>query len=250
MKQTRFIMGMPVIVEIADQEVKQEIFDEVFAYFTYIDEKFSTYKTDSEITAINKGILAKTDWSEDTKQIFKLSEETKLATNGYFDITTPSGSYDPSGLVKGWAIRNAANMLTSRSVSNFCIEIAGDMEVAGHSPSGKPWSVGIQNPFNKKQEIVKTLFLKDKGVATSGTSVRGNHIYNPVEKRVADDDIVSLTVIGPNIYEADRFATATFAMGSKGIDFIEALPEFEGYAIDKKGVATFTSGFNLYTKEQ
>jgi thiamine biosynthesis lipoprotein len=101
-------------------------------------------------------------------------------------------------------------------------------------------------------------------LAASGTSVRGQHIYDPHKKGGAkkDDeihDIVSLTVIGPNIYEADRFATAAFAMGKKGIEFIERLrlgrdgngndggPRLEGYMIDKDGIATMTSGFEKYT---
>ena len=59
-------------------------------------------------------------------------------------------------------------------------------------------------------------------------------------------DVVSLSVIGPNIYEADRFATAAFAMGQEGIRFIERLEGFEGYMIDRHGQATFTSGFTRY----
>ncbi len=60
------------------------------------------------------------------------------------------------------------------------------------------------------------------------------------------DDVKSLTVIGPDIYEADRFATAAFAMGRGGIDFIESLEGFEGYMIDASKTATFTSGFGRY----
>jgi thiamine biosynthesis lipoprotein ApbE len=62
----------------------------------------------------------------------------------------------------------------------------------------------------------------------------------------APTDVVSLTVIGPNVYEADRFATAAFAMGKKGIYFIEQLPGFEGYMIDTSAQATYTSGFERY----
>ena len=61
-----------------------------------------------------------------------------------------------------------------------------------------------------------------------------------------EGDIVSLTVIGSNIYEADRFATAAFAMGNKGIDFIQATTNVEGYSIDRNGVATMTSGFEKF----
>jgi FAD:protein FMN transferase len=58
--------------------------------------------------------------------------------------------------------------------------------------------------------------------------------------------IVSLTVVGPNVYEADRFATAAFAMDSAGIHFIEELDGFEGYMIDHAGMAMYTSGFERY----
>jgi thiamine biosynthesis lipoprotein len=50
-------------------------------------------------------------------------------------------------------------------------------------------------------------------------------------------------VIGPNVYDADRFATAAFAMGRNGIEFIEKLAGFEGYLIDQERQATYTSGF-------
>ncbi len=55
-------------------------------------------------------------------------------------------------------------------------------------------------------------------------------------------------MIGPNVYEADRFATAAFAMGRTGISFLENMPNFEGYMIDSEGRATMTSGFANYTK--
>jgi thiamine biosynthesis lipoprotein len=58
---------------------------------------------------------------------------------------------------------------------------------------------------------------------------------------------MSLTVIGPNVCDADRFATGAFAMGEAGIRFIEGLPGFEGYMIDAHGVATYTSGFERFT---
>ena len=59
----------------------------------------------------------------------------------------------------------------------------------------------------------------------------------------ASDEIASVTVIGPDVYEADRFATAAFAMGRDGAAFLESQPGLEAYVIDRAGVATMTSGF-------
>lgn len=242
-------MGTPVIIEINDKEAKEEYFIEVFNYFRYVDQKFSTYKEDSEITAINKNKIKLSEMSEDMKTIFELGEETKKLTNGYFDIITPSGIYDTSGMVKGWSIYNASKILKKNGVKNFTVEAGGDIETSGKNKEGGKWCIGIQNPFSKKREVVKKVYLNDNGIATSGNYVRGRHIYNPKDKDDNLADIVSLTVIGPNILEADKFATAAYAMGKNGIFFIEKLAGFEGYAIDKNGLATMTTGFENYTRK-
>jgi thiamine biosynthesis lipoprotein len=237
-------MGMPITIEIADASVTKDIFNEIFGYFSYVDETFSTYKSDSEITRINRGELAETDWSDDVKAVFAMAEKTKQKTGGYFDIRKPDGQYDPSGIVKGWAIQNAAAIATNAGFQNFYIDAGGDIQTSGVNAEGKPWSVGIKNPFNQN-EIVKVLKANGKAVATSGTYIRGLHIYNPKTGAPADE-IVSLTVAGNQICDADLIATAAFAMGKNGINFVEQTPGFEGYSIDKNGVATMTSGFHEY----
>ncbi len=243
MKQTHLLMGMPITVEIMDSTASQNDLDSVFDYFTAIDDRFSTYKDNSEITKINRGELSTTQYSEDMKTILALSEQTKQETHSYFDIQH-NGTYDPSGIVKGWAIHNATKLLKEQGFQNFYIDAGGDIQVTGKK-HGNLWRVGIRNPFNRN-EYVKVLVLSDRGVATSGTAIRGQHIYDPFQHDTPLTDISSLTVIGPDIYEADRFATAAFAMGRKGIHFIEALTGFEGYMIDMHARATFTSGFERY----
>ena len=244
MKQTRILMGMTINVEIADQWVKKEDLDAVFDYFNYVDEKFSTYKDTSEITKINRGLINESEYSDDMKTIFRLCGETKDLTHGYFDINCRDNTIDPSGLVKGWAINNAANLIKERGFENYFVDAGGDVQVSGFDSEGKLWKIGILDPFSKEQKFTKIISTFKRGVATSGTYLRGQHIYNPHDKDSEINDIVSLTVVGPNIYEADRFATAAFAMGKKGILFIEGLSGFEGYMIDKNGIATLTSNFN------
>ena len=244
MKQTRLLMGMPITVEIIDDFGALDIFDEIYSYFEYIDNKFSTYKNTSEISLINKGKVKQNEYTRDMHLVFELSEQTKKQTGGYFDICN-NGRYDPSGLVKGWTIFNAANLLKNKGFLNFYIDAGGDIQVSGKNKEEKNWRVGIKNPFNN-EEIIKILSIDDKGVATSGTYIRGQHVYIPKKKGLPITDIVSITVIGPNIYEADRFATAAFAMEKNGISFIENLAGFEGYMVDKDGIATMTSGFEKY----
>ena len=237
-------MGMPITLEVIDRSATDNLFDDVFAYFEYVDEKFSTYKDNSEISRINRGELSLEESSPDMKTIFELAEQTLVETNGYFNIEHGS-LYDPSGVVKGWAIFNAAKILRQSGVKDFYVEAGGDIQMSGMNAQGQNWRVGIRNPFNL-DEIVKVLSVTDCGVATSGTYVRGQHIYNPLDESQLITDVLSLTVIGCDIYEADRFATAAFAMGKSGIDFIECLVGFEGYMIDKDKMATFTTGFEKW----
>jgi thiamine biosynthesis lipoprotein len=247
MKDTRIIMGMHITVEIVDSPVNSEIFEEIFSYFSAVDKQFSTYKNNSEIMRINRGEISKDNCSPEMQEIFSLAEKTKLETFGYFDIKKPDGTLDPSGVVKGWAIKNATKILLKKGYRNFYIDAGGDVQSYGLNQEGKEWIIGIRSPFNVK-DIIKIVRVKGQGVATSGSYIRGQHIYNPYMPEKKLIDMVSLTVIGSDILEADRFATAAFAMGKEGINFIEQLSGFEGCAIDSRGIATFTSNFELYTK--
>ncbi len=246
MKQTQILMGMPISVEIIDNHIPADTFNMVFDYFRYVDETFSTYKPSSEVSKINRGEMSPEILSQDMREILQLSEKTRVETKGYFNIRH-KGQLDPSGIVKGWAINNAARLLKNAGYRNYYIDAGGDIQVEGKNSQGRAWTIGIRNPF-KVDEIVKVLSVKNCGVATSGTYERGRHIYNPMANGKPVTDIVSITVIGPNIYDTDRFATAAFAMGSQGIKLIEKLDGFEGYMIDNKGIATMTKGFEQYTR--
>lgn len=249
-------MGMPIEIEIIGNDVRVAL-DEAFAYLVTVDERFSTYKDSSEISKINRGEIKGDEISEEMKEVFALAEKTKKETNGYFNICRPDlprlasgkagGKIDPSGIVKGWAIRNTAELVGKAGYEDFFVNAGGDIAMSGTNADGGEWSVGIKNPFNQS-EIVKVVYPKGKGIATSGSYVRGAHIYNPLAPEEELKDIVSITVIGSDVLEADRFATAVFAMGKGGIAFIENLGGFEGYMIDKDGIATMTTGFSSYTK--
>jgi thiamine biosynthesis lipoprotein len=245
MRVTRLLMGMPITVEIVDGTDDGVAIDAVFAYFDAVDRRFSTYKDDSEISAINQGRLAEKAYSAEMREVLALADKTRRETYGYFDIRTPRGTLDPSGIVKGWAIRNAAALVARSGARDYYVDAGGDIQAAGRSPQGNTWRVGIRNPFDQTQ-IIKVVEPRGKGIATSGTYARGQHIYVPHARGAVLDEIVALTVIGRDVLEADRFATAAFAMGRDGIAFIEQTPELEGYIVDRNGRATFTSGFESY----
>lgn len=246
MKRTEQIMGMPITVICADDQVDETAVEEVFGFFRQIDARYSPYIDTSDVEKINRGELIAEHYSQELRTILELAESTKHQTSGYFDVWH-NGVFDPSGIVKGWAIQQAAALLAGHS-RNFYIEAGGDIQAQGYSESGKPWQIGVRNPFDRKQTIA-IIALDHGAIATSGTAIRGQHIYNPHDESPLDD-IVSLSVVGERIEDVDRFATAAFAMGRKGIDFIESLPGFEGYMVDKNKTVTETSGWQKYEAKQ
>ncbi|MCB9138164.1 MAG: FAD:protein FMN transferase [Caldilineaceae bacterium] len=247
MRKHALIMGMPILVEIAGAIEDDAVFDRVFTLFRGVDEQFSPFKPQSEVTRLNRREL---DWdalSPEMHEVLALASETTRQTDGYFSVMH-DGVFNPSGLVKGWAIHWAASLLSNEGRRDFYVDAGGDVAVAGRNEEGKAWRIGIRNPF-EPDRIVKVLALTAGGVATSALYERGRHIYNPHQADDLLDQVASLTVVGENIFEADRFATAAFAMGRAGIDFIETRTACEGYQINSDGRAVMTSGLGAYVSK-
>ncbi|MDE2335538.1 MAG: FAD:protein FMN transferase [Rhodospirillales bacterium] len=243
MDATRFLMGMPITVDVPAGT--QAVIEAAFARFADIEARFSPYRPDSEVVRFNALRLADGEPSEELREVLALAERTRIETRGYFDIARPDGFLDPTGIVKGWAIRDVAHLIEAQGFTDYLVDAGGDIQCRGSAPDGEPWRIGIRNPFDAMQ-IVKIVAPRDRGIATSGTSARGQHIYDPHRPGREISDVRSITVIGPDVLEADRFATAAFAMGESGIDFIEAQPGLEGYLIGADRVAVQTTGFREF----
>ena len=187
-------MGMPVTVEIVDR-VPGRIIDMTFDLFTEVDRRFSPYRPDSELRRHERGEIPARRLSAEMREILALARRTREATRGYFDIQRPDGSLDPSGIVKGWAIRKAADhiraagspALLRRRRRRHPVQPAGT-RTARPGPSA--------SAIRSTNAIIKVVAPRGHGVATSGTYVRGQHIYDPHRPHNRIDDIVSLTVIG------------------------------------------------------
>ncbi len=248
MKRTSRIMGMSVTLEIVDDSSRAaEAIEEALAFIRTVDRRLSPFKPESELSRLNTGEITETQLSPMTRTIWRLSRETHRQTDGYFDIRKPDGRIDPSGLVKGWAIREAARIVAERGFRDYFVEAGEDIQTSGRNRHGRPWTVGIRNPF-RPEELAYTVRLAGQGIATSGTYRQGDHIYDPYAGRPRSE-VVSCTVIGPDIYEADRFATAACAMGERGIELLERRPDLDGQLVTRDGRELETSGFATYRTE-
>jgi thiamine biosynthesis lipoprotein len=220
-------MGMPVVVDVRDQDVDDAVFDRVFDWLRFVDATFSTYKVDSEISRINRGELELADAHETVREVLDRCEELRQETGGYFDARAPlPGLVDPSGLVKGWSVDRAGAILDAGGARNYAVNAGGDMVLRGGALPDDRWRVGIQHPLLRDQ-IAKVVEANDLAVATSGTYERGDHVIDPHTAK-PPVGVLSVTITGPQLATADAYATAAFAMGEAGPHWTARLPR--GYA--------------------
>lgn len=214
-------MGTVFTLAIRDPGHWDDALAEVVAWLHQVDALFSTYHPSSDISRIRSGQLAATAADPLVGSVLDLCRQYELETDRYFTADLPGG-LDPTGLVKGWAIQRASELLHQHGSHNHAVNGGGDVQLAGEAAPGQPWRVGISDPKNRAA-LLNIVTGRNFAVATSGTNERGTHIINPRTGRSADG-LASVTVIGPTIETADVYATAAVAMGPPALTWLEGLP--------------------------
>lgn len=128
---------------------------------------------------------------------------------------------DLSGIAKGYIVDRAIGALRKQGVASCLINSGGDMYALG-TIRGKPWKIGVRDPDDARRYI-DTFSVTNAGMATSGDyeqsfmldGKRYSHIINPKTGFPAANNLVSTTVIAPNLTLADALATAFFVMGKE-----------------------------------
>jgi thiamine biosynthesis lipoprotein len=241
LRRVEQIMGMPIVVDVRD-DGGETPFVEVFAWFRFVDELFSTYKATSEISRLNRGELALEQAHPDVREVLARCEQLRVDTDGFFDVHAASAEeLDPSGYVKGWSVERAAAILGEFGAENFAVSAGGDMCLRGAALPEAVWRVGIQHP-ELPDRVAAVVEANDLAVATSGAYVRGDHVYDP-HTHVAATGLLSVTITGPELAIADAFATAAFAMGAAAAEWLGRLRGYEAFAILADGAGLRTAGF-------
>ena len=236
------IMGMPVTVDIRDEDLDENVLEQLFDSLRFADATFSTYKEDSEISRLNRGELALAAAHPDVREVLDRCEALRIETDGYFDTRAAAAdAVDPSGLVKGWAVDRAASLLDESGVRNYAVNVAGDMRLRGCAVPEPCWSVGIQHPL-EPNSIAAVVEANDLAVATSGAYARGEHVIDPHTRR-PPVGVLSVTITGPELATADAYATAAFAMGEAGIHWTARLRGYEAMTILADERVLSTPGF-------
>jgi len=209
------------------------------------DEIFSTYQAGSQISRLRRSELTLSEADPWVREVAELCDEARRRTAGWFDANLPGPDgvrgFDPTGLVKGWAIERVTRQLCADLAGHdVLVNAGGDIAVRCGRTDTADWVLGIENPAERGQ-VLATVPMRTGGMATSGTAARGAHILDPATGLPATG-LLSVTVIGPDLLWADVHATATFAMGPAGVEHLAALPDHLGFVVFLDGTTTTVTG--------
>jgi FAD:protein FMN transferase len=234
-------MGTVFTIDIRDRGEWDHAIAEVVGWLHHVDTVFSTFKDNSDISRLRRGELSVADADPDVGPVLDLCGQLELETGGYFSPTY-QGPVDPTGVVKGWAIERASQLLRAQGSHNHAVNGGGDIQIAGEATPGQPWTIGISDPFDNTR-VLTTITGRSFAVATSGIAERGAHITNPLSGHPANE-LASITVTGSSLSTVDAYATAAFAMGIRALRWIEAQPSHQGLIVARDGRTAATTGFH------
>ncbi|BBA95660.1 putative thiamine biosynthesis lipoprotein precursor [Actinacidiphila reveromycinica] len=206
------------------------------AWLRHVDGTFSTYRPGSQISRLAAGTLALSACSPEVWEVMRLCEAAERRTGGWFSAGY-RGGFDPTGLVKGWAVERVAAMLASAGAEAVCVNGGGDVQV-----HGGPWRIGVGDPLRPGRLATVVHADGELAVATSGPAERGCHIVDPHTGRPPADALASLTVVCRGLTEADICATAGYARGGSARDWLRSLPGTRSFAVTADGATWRTGG--------
>jgi thiamine biosynthesis lipoprotein len=247
----RPMWGTMIRVDVRDV-IEAHALDPLWEWFQRVDDLFSTWRADSEIARLARGELELTETSPEVPVVLELCRQMKLTSHGAFDIAFAAVAgapdwpgrcaIDPTGIVKGWAVDRAGELLGAHGASNFAINAGGDILVRGRPGPGTAWRVGIQHPW-RRDKTAEIVGLTNGALATSGNYERGDHVVDPRTGRPARG-LASVTVITSELALADGYATAALALGREGMAWLTTLPEVAAIGITDDQRVMKTAGFD------
>lgn len=226
-------MGTVFSFDVHESGVPDDALDAAVALLHRIDATFSTYRADSVINQLDRGEVTLDAAPADVRFVLSACALWSTRTRGWFSAY-PAGRLDPSGYVKGWAIEQTSELLRAAGSTSHCINGGGDVQCVGDAAPGRPWRVGITNPRDPTA-LVTVISGTGLAVATSGSAERGTHILNPFTGQPPVDPLLSLTISGASLIECDVYATAGFAMGADGRNWLTELGDVRAFAVTADG---------------
>ncbi|WP_308367118.1 MULTISPECIES: FAD:protein FMN transferase [unclassified Microbulbifer] len=138
----------------------------------------------------------------------------------------PALRVDLSSIAQGFSVARIAAVLEQYGISDYLVEIGGELLTRGRKPGNKPWRVAVERPLPQERSVAKIVTIdraEPLAVMTSGTyrhffdreGRRYSHILDARTGRPVEHNTVSVTVFFPDAAAADAWSTALLCLGSE-----------------------------------
>lgn len=235
--RTQILMEtVPVTITVVGRPSNDAV-EAAFNECRRLEKLFSRRVAGSDIAKINhKAAQRAVRLSPETFVMLQRSLEISETTGGAFDITyhSPEGSYrdialnvanrtirfkagrleiDTDGIAKGFMVDRMIDVLKARGVDSAMVNAGGDLRVLGFGANG-PWKIKIQNPNRPRGDVLRTLQVSDRAVASAGFYERGPHIFDPkTHQPIGWGKLRGVSVIADDTATANALATAIWVKG-------------------------------------
>lgn len=128
---------------------------------------------------------------------------------------------DLSSLAAGYMVDQVTEHLLSLGITNYMVEITGELKAAGSKPGGSPWRIAIEEPRDDERTASLIVQLDGYGVSTSGDyrnyfeyeGQRYSHTVNPLSGWPVMHNLAAVTVMDPSVLMADGLSTLLLVLG-------------------------------------
>lgn len=178
----------------------------------------------------------------------------------YFQLPDTTWYLDLNAIAQGYTVDVIAEFLEGKGVSDYMIEVGGEIRTKGLNKYNKPWRIGIDKPIDNPdgRPLQVILNLSGQSLATSGSyrkfrmidGQRYSHAIDASTGYPVTHNLLSVSVIAEECAIADALATAFLVMGvEQSLRWLEESP-YQAYFISDDGKGGFqidmTSGFKPY----
>ena len=148
-------------------------------------------------------------------------------TEGRLVKSDSRSQLDFNSIAKGYVVDLVAQRIEELGITDYMVNIGGEIRCKGINPRGSDWTIGIETPYEgnfDQESIEKIIAVSNCGLATSGNYRRFHltedgrkvaHTINPKSGHSVLSDLLSVTILAPTCAEADAAATMFMAMGSE-----------------------------------
>ena len=177
--------------------------------------------------------------------------------NGRLIKADPRMFINLNAIAQGYSVDVIAEFLEAKGITDYMVEIGGEIRTKGLNSKGKEWVIGVDKPVENAmpgENFQFLLSISGKSVTTSGNyrkfyeenGVKYSHTIDPKSGFPVRHSLLCATVIADNCGLADAYATAFMVVGlDKAKEMIKHLDGFDAIF-----VYTDASGaFQIYATE-